>query len=194
MLLVHPPNAQNLTDVIADLVYEKRSREEVLSWQQAVFAECGFDIPIATKNGYWYFYSLMYLYMPFPYQEEGVFIRRLDLREYLSDLMKVPGAPLGLDLVHLRTHELDHDELLWPIAIIEDQHDLMAGLPSTRGVFEQHLDMLEHCHVRFATDHYLLVKQFDEQTHRIMVLGANRDPEKLSALMSTLGVNDFMFP
>ena len=105
-----------------------------------------------------------------------------------------PGDELQPGLGHLRSHEINLDELRWPIAMITDQHDVMASLPGVRGTFEKRMDMVEHCHLRFEEVNYLLVKQFDEQAGEVLLLGGNRDEQRAEQLLSLLGVTDYMLP
>ena len=75
-----------------------------------------------------------------------------------------------------------------------DHHDIMASLPGVRGTFEKRMDMVEHCHLRFEGTHYLLVKQFDEQTGQVLMLGSNRDKSKAERLLCLLDVSDYILP
>ena len=82
----------------------------------------------------------------------------------------------------------------WPLAVITDHDDVMASLPSTRGTFEKRLDMVEHCHLSYWGDSYLLVKQFDEQTDEVLLLGSSRSQVKIKSLLDALSVNDYILP
>ena len=191
MLLIKTPRKKDLQKIIRALLADEISREEVLSWQRGVVSSCGWKIPIGKLHGYWYLYSLMYIEAPFP---GGYFLRKRDLEEYLRDLEVEPGYELQPGLAHLRAHEINLDELRWPIAMITDQHDVMASLPGVRGTFEKRMDMVEHCHLRFEKVNYLLVKQFDEQAGEVLLLGGNRDKQRAEQLLSLLGVTDYMLP
>ena len=194
MLLIKPPSAIDLLGIVGSLVSGNLDRKEVVSWQKAVHEKCGWDLPIDFTAGYWYFYSLMYASMPYPDRDEGCFLRQEDFLEYQRDLGRLPGESLTENVRYLRSFEIDLNDIRWPMAIVNDQQDVMAELPSVRGTFEQHLDMVEHCHLQFAEARYLFVKQFDEMMSSVMVLSNNRDPELLKRLMSELGVTDYMFP
>ena len=191
MLLIKTPRKKDLQKIIRGLLADEISREEVLSWQRGVVSSYGWKIPIGKLQGYWYLYSLMYIEAPFP---GGYFLRKRDLEEYLRDLEVEPGDELQPGLGHLRSHQINLDELRWPIAMITDQHDVMASLPGVRGTFEKRMDMVEHCHLRFEEVNYLLVKQFDEQAGEVLLLGGNRDKQRAEQLLSLLGVTDYMLP
>ena len=191
MLLIKSPRKKDLQKIIRALLADEISREEVLSWQRGVVSSYGWKIPIGKLQGYWYLYSLMYIEAPFP---GGYFLRKRDLEEYLRDLEVEPGDELQPGLGHLRSHQINLDELRWPIAMITDQHDVMASLPGLRGTFEKRMDMVEHCHLRFEEVNYLLVKQFDEQAVEVLLLGGNRDKPRAEQLLSLLGVTDYMLP
>lgn len=191
MLLIKTPRKKDLQKIITALLAKEISREEVLSWQRGVVSSCGWVIPIGRLEGYWYFYSLMYIEAPFP---GGYFLRESDLEEYLHDLEGKPGGEIQSGLMHLRSHEINLNELRWPIAMMTDHHDVMEGLPGVRGTFEKRMDMVEHCHVRFEGANYLLVKQFDEQTGEVLLLGGDRDKNKAEQLLGLLGISDYMLP
>ena len=133
----------------------------------------------------------MYIEAPFP---EGYFLRESDLEEYLRDLEVEPGAEIQPGLGHLRSYEINLDELRWPIAMMTDDHDVMSGLPAVRGTFEKRMDMVEHCHLRFKNVNYLLVKQFYEQAGQVLLLGGDRDKPRAEQLLGLLDVTDYMLP
>lgn len=191
MLLIKTPSKKDLHKIITALLTKEISREEVLSWQRGVVSSCGWDVPIGRLEGYWYLYSLMYIEVPFP---GGYFIRDCDLEEYLRDLEVVPGDEIQPGIGHLRSHEIKLDELRWPIAMMTDHQDVMAGVPGVRGTFEKRMDMVEHCHLRFEGASYLLVKQFDEQTGQALLLGSDRCKARAEQLLGLLGVTDYMLP
>jgi hypothetical protein len=147
--------------------------------------------PNRQVRGVLVFYSLMYAETPFP---DGYFLREKDLQEYLHDLEGKPGGEIQPGLMHLRSHQINLDELRWPIAMMTDHHDVMAGVPGVRGTFEKRMDMVEHCHLRFEGANYLLVKQFDEQTGQVLLLGGDRDKARAELLLGLLGVTDYMLP
>lgn len=190
MLLVKPPAAGDLLKIVVNIRSGALGRDEVSSWQKAVFEKCEWEVPIPVADGYWYFYSLMYIATPYPDTEDPFFLRDRDLAEFEKDIRKEPGAVLAEDLIHLRSHQVELEAIRWPLAVIADKTDMMAVLPGVRGVFEKHQDMLEHCHLRFAGSDYLLVKQFDEMTASVMLLGNNRDRDLAARLMETLTVDE----
>ncbi len=191
MLLVEAPDRNALMAVIEGLLDGSLSREAVSSWQQAIVGLSGWSLPIAEAEGYWYFYSLKFVNLPFP---GGFFVRDVDLREYLADMQQQPGDWLAGALRHKRAFELNRAAVRWPIGAIHDCDDLMLRVPGTRGTFEQRQDLVEHCHLTFEEDDYLLVKQFDEQTDQVLLLGNNRDRDKAERLLHLLSVSDYMLP
>lgn len=186
MLLVEPPGKSRLLKVVEDLLEGSISREEVASWQKAVFAQCQWDIPISEPEGYWYFYSLIFITLPFP---GGYFLRERDLAEYRDDLRCVVGTALDEALIHRRSWQLDRKPVRWPLAIVRDESDLMARLPGCRGTFEKRMDMVEHCHLEYQAEQYLLVKQFDELASQVLLLGNSRDKKKAEGIVDALGLD-----
>lgn len=191
MLLIKTPRKNDLHKIITALLAKEISREEVLSWQRGVVSSCGWEIPIGKLEGYWYLYSLMYIEALFP---GGYFLRQSDLEEYLRDLEDEPGGEIQPGLNHLRSHEINLDELRWPIAMMTDHNDVMGTLPGVRGTFEKRMDMVEHCHLRYEDVNYLLVKQFDEQAGQVLLLGGDRDKPRAERLLCLLGLTDYMLP
>ena len=191
MLLVSSPTAAGLASIVEGLCSETLAREAVTSWQKAVFAEFGWDLPITESDGYWYFHALGLADLPFP---GGYFLRPVDFEEYLADLRKVPGGMVVSGVRHLRTFEVNHAEVRWPLAVIDDRHDLMQTLPGVRGTWERRLDLVEHCHLAFAGENYLLIRQFDEYLGQLLMLGTSRDRQQAERLLRLLGVTDYMFP
>ncbi|MFT7221864.1 MAG: hypothetical protein ACI8Z1_003487 [Candidatus Azotimanducaceae bacterium] len=191
MLLVSSPTKQDLIRILNGLQKGSISREEAVTWQKAVFAEYGWQVSINDQDGYWYFYSLAFANLEFP---DGQFLRQVDWEEYLADMNQVPGSALSASLRHLRTFEIDRNGVRWPVAMISDRSDLMADMPSSRGTFERRLDMVEHCHLQFENNQFLLVKQFDEMTGQLLLLASSRNPEQAEALLEVLGVTDYILP
>ena len=183
MLLVAPPGRDDIYRVIQDVLAGRLTRAEVVSWQNAVFAECGWEVPITEPDGYWYFYSLALVDVTFP---DGPFLRDSDLAEFLLDMDHQPGEWSIDNVRHLRTFEIDRNKIRWPLAVLADDGNLMAKLPSTRGTFERRGDMVEHCHLSFEQHQYLLVKQFDELAGEVLLLGTHRSPERAQALLTLL--------
>lgn len=187
MLLVEPPGKNRLLKIVEDLLAGSISREEVASWQKAVFAQCQWDIPIPESEGYWYFYCLNIIELPFP---GGYFLRQKDLEEYRADLRRAVGTTLDAELIHRRSWQLDRKPVRWPLAIIRDDSDLMARLPGCRGIFEKRMDMVEHCHLEYQAEQYLLVKQFDELANQVLLLGNSRDKKKAEGMVDALGLDN----
>lgn len=187
MLLVEAPDRSRLLKVVEDLLAGYLSREEVASWQKAVFAQYTWDISIPEDAGYWYFYGLSFINLPFP---GGFFLREQDLREYRADLSRLEGEAVTEKLVHRRSWQLDRKPVRWPLAIVYDESDLMARLPGCRGTFEKRMDMVEHCHLAFEGINYLMVKQFDEQASQILLLGNSRDKRKAEHLVMELSLDN----
>lgn len=186
MLLVEAPDQKQLLDVVERLIEGSLAREEVASWQKAVFNQNSWDIPIPETEGYWYFYSLSFIELPFP---GGYFLRERDLVEYVADMMQVPGEALSQDLLYRRSWQLDQERVRWPLAIIRDDLDIMSRMPGCRGTFEKRMDMVEHCHLGLDGDEYLLVKQFDERASQVLLLGSSRDRKKAEHLVKGLSLD-----
>ena len=187
MLLVSPPNRDVLLGVVEGLLDGTYSREEVVSWQRAVASEVAWDLPITVANGYWYFYSLAYLTMPF---DTGFFIRTQDLIAYVADMRQLPSSVQFGEAKHVRPHALPMSFVQKPLAILPDESrwfDVTPGV-SMRGVFEARQDLVEHAHFSFRGATFLLLRQFDEPTRQIYVLGDDRDPDKRDQLLNTLGL------
>lgn len=186
MLLVQPPTREKLADIILALRSGELSRQAVLTWHAAVFAEVGWELPLSEAEGYWYFYSLGFLNHELT---DGHFLRDRDFIEAAKDLKQVPGGQIAAETQHLRSWQLDRSELTWPLTTFPDHTDLMSRLPGVRGSFERRGDLVEHCHVDFKGGQYLLVKQFDDRAHQVMLLGSNRNPRQSTDLLHVLGVN-----
>lgn len=191
MLLVRPPTRDDISRVVQNLFDGRLTRAEIVTWQKAVVAECGWQIPANEAEGYWYFYSLEFVDLRFP---GGYFLRQQDFAEYLLDMDHSPGEHVADKVRHLRTFEINRDLIRWPLALIEDDGLVMDRLPSSRGTFERRGDMVEHCHLGFQGHEYLLVKQFDERTGEILLLGSQRSPEQAQALLRLLEINPYMLP
>lgn len=188
MLLVEPPSRAILRQVIEDLSAERITRDAALSWQKAVVAESGWDIELQQAQGYWYFFSLAYITLLFP---DGFYIRQHDLQEYLLDIDQVPGQPLFAGISHLRAHQVNTQVVRWPLAVITDSTRIMARLPGVRGTFERRGDLVEHCHLAFEQERYLLIKQYDEQASQLLLLGNSRDRSKAMRLLTALELPDY---
>ncbi|MBO6555782.1 MAG: hypothetical protein JJ934_09660 [Pseudomonadales bacterium] len=186
MLLVEAPDRNRLLKVVDALIDGSCTREEVASWQRAVQAACSWEIPISESDGYWYFYGLSFVDLPFP---GGYFLREKDFNEYRADLRQAAGEILSEDLIHRRSWQLDRKPVRWPIAVIHDERDVMSTLPGCRGTFEKRMDMVEHCHVEYRSNQYLLVKQFDEHLSQVLLLGNSRDKSKAEGLIEALSLD-----
>lgn len=187
MLLIEPPDKAQLTGIIDQLLSGGMSREEVKAWQLAVAADIGWELQLPVSDGYWYFYSLMFVDMPLPTEPGGYAIRSHDLVEYRADIQQAPAPSQDRPLQPLRTHQVDHQALLWPLTNIPcDPTAVMlnAGLIPVRGVFEPREELVEHAHLRFEGNHYLLVRQLDEYASELLVLGESRDEAQLGRLLS----------
>lgn len=192
MLLVKPPAKADLVAALEGLCNGSLSREAVVSWYQGIRTRFG-DVSIPVEDGYWYFESLSVLDIPVDLGDgEPYFIRQRDVEEYLLDLQHVPCGKSFEDVCRVRSHETDPGQVRWPLLMFEhtNQHRLDdVGLHPVRGIFDVHRDLVEHVHLRFLRELYLIVRQYDDQAHQLMVLGTSRDPAKLRELLETLGLH-----
>ena len=195
MLLVDPPTRNNLLEIINALQNNKISREEVVTWQRAVVNQFGDTISLSAADGYWYFHSFAFMDVPIVDRDgSGFFIRRSDLDEYALDIQQVPAAEFYGDVLRRRSHEVDNSALRWPLTTFRyDACPHLAEMPSVRGTFEARGDMVEHTHLEFEESVYLIVRQFDEYANQGMLLGTDRDPEKLAEFMAQLEIEPFFF-
>ena len=190
MLLVRQPDRAALVNVLHGLLEESWSREEVVSWWTAVSGEYGSDC-LSEEEGRWYLQSLSALTIPVDFNDgEPWFIRRRDIEEYLLDLQRVVSDESYQGITRVRSHQTDAQAIRWPLLMFE-QTDIWhldnLGLRPVRGIFDPHLDLVEHTHLYFRGDLYLLVRQFDDQAHQLMILGTNRDEDQLREFIRTLG-------
>ena len=182
--------------VLKQLIDGRVSREEVVSWQRGVMRGYGYkpgtasDVPLGVGEGYWYFLSLAEAAMGgmSMYANDDWVLREQDLLEYLMDLEKMPARDGLGPLRRLRTHQFDVDALRWPLTMLYMPHDHLEkhGILSVRGVFDPHMDLVEHCHLQYGEDLYLLVRQFDAMEDRVMVLGTNRDQARLRDFLTLI--------
>jgi len=190
MLLVKRPQKSDLVQVLQGLLDGKYSREEVLSWHSAIVGEYD-DLQLPVSEGYWYFQSLSALTIPIDLKDgEAFFIRPRDIEEYLLDLQRVGTDESYQGVTRVRSHQTDPEAVRWPLLMFEHtdvgkMEDL--GLRSVRGLFDVHLDLVEHTHLFFGGDLYLVVRQYDDQAHQLMILGTNRDEDQLREFMKILG-------
>ena len=196
MLLIDEPTGPWLISVLKQLIDGKVSREEVVSWQRGIMRGFGYepgsgsDVPLDVGEGYWYFMSLADVAMggPSMFVDDVWALREQDFVEYLMDLEKIPARDRLGPLRRVRTHQFDTATLRWPLTTLYMPHDHLEqrGILSVRGIFDPHMDLVEHCHLRYGEDLYLLVRQFDAMEDRVMVLGTNRDQTRLREFLTML--------
>lgn len=190
MLLVKPPDKSTLLDVLQGLQENRYTREEVVTWRQAVATEYSGEIPLTVEDGYWYFRSLSLLTIPVNFGDgQDYFIRDQDIEEYILDIEKVPCDEHHGNIRRIRSHQMDQNQIRWPLMIYEETMGRgfeALGLQSVRGVFEEREDLVEHTHLMFDGALYLIVRQYDEHVDQVMVLGTSRDKNKLRAFMDEL--------
>ena len=192
MLLVKPPSKEALRALIFGIIRSKFSREEVLSWYQAVFKKIEWQLPLSWEDGYWYFYSLAHINERV---KDEYFLRSSDMGEYLLDMDREAGSLLGEEIYHLRIFQSEPHLLRWPLAEVEFEVNIFERLPTTRGSFERPLSMVEHIHLSFDNDKYLLVRQWEgEGLDSLFLLGTNREKQKAAELLERLGFFAYIFP
>ena len=191
MLLVAPPDRGQLLAVLEGLIDGSYQRDEVVAWYHAVQGEVP-DAVLSVDDGYWYFESLSALDVPIAIEPgEHWFIRTRDLREYVADLKKVPGERSYNGITRVREHQTERDALKWPLLMFEypDFRYLEElGLQPVRGIFDVHRDLVEHSHLYFEGSLYLIVRQYDDRAHQLMVLGTDRDEARLKRFLERLGL------
>ena len=196
MLLIEEPTARLLMSVLKQVIDGRVSREEVVSWQRGVVRGYGYepgtatDVPLGVGEGYWYFLSLSQAAMGgmSMYTDDDWVLREQDMLEYLMDLEKMPARDGFGPLRRVRTHQFDAEALRWPLTTLYMPHDHLEqrGIVSVRGIFDPHLDLVEHFHLQYDEDLYLLVRQFDAMEDRVMILGTNRDQARLRDFLTLL--------
>lgn len=194
MLLVKPPDKAELIQLLQGILAGKYSREEVVSWwnaiEQATDSERG-EIAPDVGEGFWYFQSLSVLNIPISLGDgEQFFIRDRDIEEYLMDLKRLGIAETYQEISRVRVHQTDPGAVRWPLVMFEQtdiNHLERLGLHSVRGLFDPHLDLVEHTHLQFHGDLYLVVRQYDDQAHQLMILGTSRDEPQLREFIEILG-------
>lgn len=192
MLLVKPPSKDALRAVISGVLESQLYREEVFSWYRAVFKKIEWQLPLTCEDGYWYFYSLAYINT---WIGDEYFLRPRDMEEYLRDIGGEAGSFLGGNVYHLRVFQSEPHILRWPLAEVEFVDNIFEKLPTTRGSFERPLSMVEHLHLLFESDKYLLVRQFEGGVNDpLFLLGTNRDSGKAEALLKRLDFLNYIFP
>ena len=123
--------------------------------------------------------------------DSGYFVRERDIEEYIADLDGIAASDHLGEIARIRVHELPTTTIFKPLLMF-DQPNYQAfdelGLTSVRGIFDPHLDLVEHIHLRFGDQLYLFIRQYDDQARSVMVLGTERDQETLDDLLSRLGM------
>ena len=192
MLLVKPPSKGTLRVIISGVLESQFSRDEILSWYQAVFKKIEWHLPLTWEDGYWYFYSLAHINARVGGE---YFLRLKDMEEYLRDIDGEAGSFLGGNVRHLRVFESEPQLLRWPLAEVELMDNVFDRLPTTRGSFERPLSMVEHIHLLFDSDKYLLVRQCEGGgKDQLFLLGTNRDRRKAADLLERLTFFNYIFP
>lgn len=193
MLLVKAPTDDVMQEILLGLLDGSLSRIEVVTWYRAVLNQFGQDLPLSI--GYWYFHSFPFLDIPLLHQDRSdFFIRYIDLEEYLLDIKKTPAPEVHGNVRRLRSHQIDASALRWPLTTVRHSEALtLCGFPAVRGTFEDRGDMVEHTHLMFDNAMYLIVHQFDEYADQSMLLGTDRDPDKLAAFVAELDLEPYQF-
>ena len=190
LLLVRPPSRPLIIEIFRGVLDDRHSREEVASWYRAVTSLPDFT-PLTVANGHWYFESLAALDIPMAMGDSGYFVRERDIEEYIADLNGIAASDHLGEIARIRVHELPTTTIFKPLLMF-DQPNYQAfdelGLISVRGIFDPHLDLVEHIHLRFEDQLYLFIRQYDDQARSVMVLGTERDQETLDDLLSRLGM------
>ncbi|MEM7366163.1 MAG: hypothetical protein AAF525_19275, partial [Pseudomonadota bacterium] len=165
MLLVQPPSRRLLIDIFRGVLDDRYSREEATSWYRAVTSLPDFA-PLTVANGHWYFESLSALDIPMAMGDSGYFVRERDIEEYIADLDGIAASDRLGNIARIRVHELPTTTVFKPLLMF-DQPDYQAfdelGLIPVRGIFDPHLDLVEHILLRFEDQLYLFVRQYDDQ-------------------------------
>ena len=186
--MVKIPDSGQFRKIIEALLKGDLSRLEVSTWQAAVLAETGWRMPLSTRQGYWYFYSLAHLLEE---DHRGrPLLREQDIKEYLADLDGLPGTLVKKGITRLRSHQLQLGRLQWPLmscAIDAMDIETVTGFQAVRGVFENSDEVVQHCHLRFETDDYLLVKHLAANDPDMFILGSQRDPQQLNRFVNAMG-------
>lgn len=193
MLLVKAPSDHVIQEILQGLLDGSHSRTEVVTWQRAVLNQLGKDLPLTIA--YWYFHSFALLDIPLVHQDgTDFFIRDIDLEEYLLDIQQMPAPEVYGNVRRLRSHQIDASAIRWPLTMIRHTAALnLCGFPAVRGTFEDRGDMVEHTHLMFNDVMYLIVHQFDEYADQSMLLGTNRDPEKLAVFVAEMNLEPYQF-
>ena len=178
-----------MLEILKGLQDGSLGRAEVVSWQRAVRNQTD-RVPLSVTDGYWYFVSMALLDAKLvDAGEESWFLRDRDLEEYRRDIQGI--APMdGIGSIRrLRAHQLEPGAARWPLATFHHPREAdFGGLDAVRGTFEERGDLVEHLHLAYDDAIYLIVRQFDDQIEDAMVLGTDRDQDKVRAFMRELGL------
>ena len=192
MLLVKTPNRDSLLQILRGLQQQKYSRNEIVAWQKAVMQKDGWDIPLAVADGYWYFYSMAYLTLPFGTDGLEYLVRAEDIDEYILDIEHKQDDWEYEGVKRLRGHEIDTRLTHWPLSLYQltESNQLSTrGVTTVRGTFERRQDLVEHTHFRYRDATYLIVRQLDNYSDEAMILGTDRDEGKLKDFITLLGLD-----
>lgn len=183
-----------MLEILRALQRDELQRSEVVSWHRAVKNQFP-EITLSVADGYWYFASFAFLDVPIiGYDGPGMFIRDVDIDEYRLDIQRVPAQTGHGAVRRLRSHQIDASAPRWPLSTFRySSHTDLNGLQAVRGTFEERGDMVEHLHLAFGDAVYLILRQFDEYVEQAMILGTDRDPDKLARFMAELEIEPFFF-
>ncbi len=187
MLLVKTPTRETMLEILQGLQDGSLGRSEVVSWQRAVKNQTE-RVPLSVADGYWYFVSMALLEAKlFDAGEERWFLRDCDLEEYRRDIQRIAPTDRIGSIRRLRAHQLEPGAARWPLATFHHpRYADFGGLAAVRGTFEERGDLVEHLHLAYDDAIYLIVRQFDDQIEEAMVLGTDRDQDKVQAFMAEL--------
>lgn len=190
MLLVKSPEKSDLLSILDGLLTETCSRQEVVSWWHATESRHG-TVDLTIEEGFWYYQSLSALTIPVDLGDgEPFFVRNRDIGEYVLDLQGVDSGQSYEGITRVRAHQIEQERIRWPLVMFEhtDIHRLeQLGLNPVRGIFDVHMDLVEHTHLFFEGELYLVVRQYDDQARQLMILGTSRDETRLKEFLTRLG-------
>ncbi|MEX0941831.1 MAG: hypothetical protein WD002_04730 [Pseudomonadales bacterium] len=190
MLLVKPPDKSQLLSILDGLLGETCSREEVVTWWQATESHFG-TVNLLVEEGFWYYQSLSALTIPISLGDgEPYFVRDCDIAEYLLDLQGVGSGNSYEGITRVRAHQVGQERTRWPLLMFEHTEInrlAQIGLTPVRGIFDAHMDLVEHTHLFFEGELYLIVRQYDDQASQLMILGTSRDETRLKDFLTILG-------
>ncbi|MGB1341202.1 MAG: hypothetical protein ACPHAN_14470 [Pseudomonadales bacterium] len=188
MLIVEPPSKQAMLKLLRDLVDGDQDRKTVFSWQQALVAQYGWEIPLTVAEGYWYFYSLGAL-LDTTYFGEPL-LRDEDLFEYRLDLEGITCSERIGGIVRYRAHQRPGQDLMWPLFECARTGKGLneLGFQSVRGVFEKRDAVVEQLTLMIGTQHFLVLTHPDDPEGKIYVLGETRSQTELPMIIEALGL------